>query len=72
MQSSSATPVVGGTLLNSEMVAPHEKRNGTIEGGTRKKLSPGEVVRIPAKVPHQVLLEGGHEVSYFVVKVKRY
>jgi len=30
------------------------------------------VVRIPAKVPHQVLLEGGYEVSYFVVKVKGY
>jgi len=72
MQSGSATLVVGGTLLNSETVAPHEKRNGTIEGGARQKLSPGDVVRIPAKMPHQVLLEGGHEVSYFVVKVKGY
>src|SRR5229473_2317738 len=35
MQSGSATLVVGGTLLNSETVAPHEKRNGTIEGGAR-------------------------------------
>ena len=48
VQSGSATLVVGGTLLNGETVAPHEKRNGTIQGGTRQKLSAGDVVRIPA------------------------
>lgn len=35
VQSGSATLVVGGTYLNGETVAPHEKRNGTIQGGTR-------------------------------------
>ena len=72
MQSGSATLVVGGTLLNGETVAPHEKRNGTIQGGVRQKLSAGDVVRIPAKVPHQVLLDGAHEFSYLVIKVKGY
>ena len=33
VQSGSATLVVGGTMLNGETLAPHEKRNGTIEGG---------------------------------------
>jgi mannose-6-phosphate isomerase-like protein (cupin superfamily) len=70
VQSGSATLLVGGTLLNGETVAPHEKRNGTIQGGTRQKLSAGDVVRIPARVPHQLLLEGAHEFTYFVVKVK--
>ncbi len=72
MQSGSATLVVGGTLLNGETVAPHEKRNGTIQGGVRQKLSAGDVVRIPAKVPHQVLLDGAHEFSYLVIRVKGY
>jgi len=72
VQSGSATLVVGGTLLNGETVAPHEKRNGTIQGGVRQKLSAGDVVRIPAKVPHQVLLDGAHEFSYLVIKVKGY
>jgi mannose-6-phosphate isomerase-like protein (cupin superfamily) len=63
---------VGGTLLNGETVAPHEKRNGTIQGSVRQKLSAGDVVRIPAKVPHQVLLDGAHEFSYLVIKVKGY
>jgi len=71
-QSGSATLVVGGTYLNGETVAPHEKRNGTIQGGSRQKLSAGDVVRIPARVPHQLVLDGAHEFTYFVIKVKGY
>lgn len=72
VQSGSATLLVGGKYLNGETVAPHEKRNGTIEGGTRIKLSPGDVVRVPARTPHQLLLDGSHEFTYFVVKGKGY
>jgi len=70
VQSGSATLVVGGTLVNGETVGPHEKRNGTIQGGIRRKLSAGDVVRIPSGVPHQLLPEGSPEFNYFVVKIK--
>src|SRR5215467_8091534 len=53
VQSGSATLLVGGTLVNGETVAPHEKRNGTIQGGSRQKVieqivgrAPGDVVAI--------------------------
>jgi mannose-6-phosphate isomerase-like protein (cupin superfamily) len=72
VQSGSATLIVGGTMVGAETVEPHEKRNGTIQGGSRVNLSPGDIVRIPAKVPHQLLLNGSHEFVYFVVKVKGY
>ncbi|HXW56625.1 MAG TPA: cupin domain-containing protein [Candidatus Cybelea sp.] len=72
VESGSATLLIGGTYLNGETVGPHEKRNGTIQGGTRVKLSPGDVVRIPPRVPHQVLLDGAQEFTYFVVKGKGY
>ena len=72
VQSGSATLLVGGTLVNGETVSPHEKRNGTIQGGVRQKISAGDVVRIPPRVPHQVLLDGSHEFDYFVLKVKGY
>jgi len=72
VQSGSAMLVVGGTLLNAETTAPHEKRNGTIQGGTRQKLSPGDIVRIPANIPHQLLLDGAREFTYFVIKIKGY
>jgi uncharacterized RmlC-like cupin family protein len=64
--------LVGGTLVGGETTAPHEKRNGTIEGGIRQKLAPGDVVRIPPRVPHQVLLDSGKEFTYLVVKIKGY
>jgi hypothetical protein len=38
----------------------------------RQRLSAGDVVRIPARIPHQVLFEGAHEFTYFVVEVKGY
>jgi mannose-6-phosphate isomerase-like protein (cupin superfamily) len=72
VQSGSATLLVGGTMVNGETVAPHEKRNGSIQGGVRQKLSAGDIIRIPARVPHQLLLDGSHEFTYFVIKVKGY
>ena len=72
VQAGSATLVLGGTLVNGETVGPHEKRNGTIQGGVRRRLSARDVVRIPPGVPHQLLLEGSREFNYFVVKIKGY
>jgi mannose-6-phosphate isomerase-like protein (cupin superfamily) len=70
VESGSATLVVGGTLVNAETTAPHEKRNGTIQGGTREKLSTGDIVRIPANMPHQLVLDGAQGFTYFVIKIK--
>jgi mannose-6-phosphate isomerase-like protein (cupin superfamily) len=72
VQSGSATLLVGGTMVGGELTEPHEKRNGTIQGGIRRKLSAGDVVRIAPKVPHQLLLDGTQNFTYFVVKVKGY
>ncbi len=72
VQSGSATLVVGGTMVNGETVAPHEKRNGTIEGGARVKLAAGDIVRIPPRTPHQLVLDGAKEFDYTVIKVKGY
>ena len=72
VQSGSATLLVGGNMVGGETVEPHEKRNGRIEGGVRQTLSAGDVIRIPARVPHQILLKGSKGFTYFVVKVKGY
>src|SRR5215470_20101054 len=72
VQSGSATLLVGGTLVDAQQTEPHEKRNGTIQGGVRHKLSPGDIVRIPPKMPHQILLDGSSGFTYFVIKVKGY
>src|SRR5271165_2152262 len=72
VQSGSTTLLVGGTMVGGEMTEPHEKRNGKIEGGVRRTLSVGDVVRIPARVPHQILLDESKGFTYFVIKVKGY
>jgi mannose-6-phosphate isomerase-like protein (cupin superfamily) len=72
VQSGTATLLLGGRLVNGETVAPHEKRNGSIFGGVRRKISAGDIVRIPPRVPHQLLLDGSAEFNYLVVKVKGY
>lgn len=72
VESGSATLLVGGTMEGAETAEPHEKRNGTIHGGIRRKLVAGDIVRIAPKTPHQMLLDGAKEITYFVVKVKGY
>ncbi|SRR6266404_443827 len=72
VESGTATLLVGGTMIGAEITEPHEKRNGTIQGGVRRKIAAGDIIRIPAKTPHQVLLDGAPEFTYFVVKIKGY
>jgi mannose-6-phosphate isomerase-like protein (cupin superfamily) len=72
VQSGSATLLVGGTMVGGETTAPNERRNGTIRDGIKRKLSVGDIVRIPARTPHQVLLNGSAEITYLVIKVKGY
>jgi len=69
VQSGEATLVVGGELVNGKTTAANEMRAPAIKDGVEKKLAAGDVVTIPAKVPHQLKIEKGKEFTYFVVKV---
>lgn len=63
------TMVYGGTIVDSKTTAPGEMRGGSINGGTEVKLGPGDVLHIPAQVAHQMKLDPGTQVTYFVTKV---
>jgi mannose-6-phosphate isomerase-like protein (cupin superfamily) len=63
------TMVYGGTIVDGKTTAPGETRGASIQGGTEVKLGPGDVLHIPAKVPHQMMLAPGMKVTYFVTKV---
>ena len=69
VQSGEATLVVGGEVEGAKTTAPNEVRGPSIKGGTRHALSAGDVVHIPAKIAHQLLIAHGKEFTYFVVKV---
>lgn len=65
-----ASILVGGTSKNPKPTAPGETRGDSVEGGTKYKLTPGDVLFIPAGVPHQMLVEKGKTVSAMVIKVE--
>lgn len=70
VQSGEATLVIGGEVVNPKVVEPNETRGDTIKGGERRKLTAGDVVHIPADLPHQLLVDNGKLFTYFVIKVK--
>jgi len=63
------TLITGGKLVNSRVESPGELRGTSIRGGDKMHFAPGDVVHIPAGVAHQMLVEKGKPVTYFVVKV---
>jgi uncharacterized RmlC-like cupin family protein len=69
VQSGHATIIVGGKILNGTTTAPNEIRGTSIEGGERQSLQAGDVLHVPAKTPHQVLLDPGQTLDYIVLKV---
>ena len=69
IESGEATLVIGGTVVNPKTTAPHEIRGPSIQGGEKVPLVPGDVLHIPVKSAHQVLLESGKQLTYFVVKI---
>ena len=70
IQSGEATVVVGGKIDGSHQAAPGEIRGTGVSGGERHHVSAGDVVHIPANTPHQMLVDAGRQVTYFVVKVE--
>jgi mannose-6-phosphate isomerase-like protein (cupin superfamily) len=62
--------IVGGTMRDPKTTAVGELRGPSIDGGVHQKLSPGDIVHVPPKTPHQVLLDPGTQITYFVLKVK--
>jgi len=69
VQTGEATLQVGGTVESPRATGPNETRGPSISGASEKKLAPGDIVVIPAKTPHRVMIPDGKELTYFLVKV---
>jgi mannose-6-phosphate isomerase-like protein (cupin superfamily) len=65
-----ATVVTGGKIADEKSTGPGEIRGKSVEGGTRQDVKAGDVVHIPAGMPHQTLVNQGDTVTYFVIKVE--
>jgi len=65
-----ATLVTGGTVVDPTTVSPGEIKGSSVRDGATTALQEGDVVHIPANVPHQLVLPANSEFVYFVIKVK--
>jgi mannose-6-phosphate isomerase-like protein (cupin superfamily) len=69
VQSGEGTLVVGGKMINPKGGGGAGEYLGTsIEGGERHPLGPGDIVHIPAKIPHSFLVPSGKHITYALVK----
>ena len=69
VQTGQATLVLGGEVEGGKSTGPGEVRGPSIKGGQKHAIAAGDVVHIPAKTPHQLLLAPGQEFTYFVIKL---
>ena len=70
VESGECTLVTGGAVIGPRTTAPGEVRGSSIQGGERRRIAQGDVVHIPANVPHQMLLDAGGQITYAVVKTR--
>ena len=69
VQSGEGTLVLGGKMINLKAgPGPGEYVGTGIEGGERHALAPGDLVHIPAKIPHSFLVAKGKHITYVLVK----
>ena len=69
VQSGEGTLVLGGRMINPKAGGGAGEYVGTsLEGGERHALGPGDVLHIPAKIPHSFLVPAGKHITYVLLK----
>jgi mannose-6-phosphate isomerase-like protein (cupin superfamily) len=65
-----ATLVTGGSVMHAKTDRDGETTGSRIENGKSETIAKGDVVHIPAGMPHQFILSRGAVYSSIVVKVR--
>jgi mannose-6-phosphate isomerase-like protein (cupin superfamily) len=71
VKSGHAKITIGGQVTGNRETAPAEWRGGEISGGTDYSLAPGDVLFIPAGLPHKVLVSPKTSITYVTVKTPK-
>jgi mannose-6-phosphate isomerase-like protein (cupin superfamily) len=69
VQSGKATLVVGGKVVEPKSIGPGETRGKSILNGVTRTIAAGDVIHIPAGLPHQFFIAPGEEIQYVLVKI---
>jgi mannose-6-phosphate isomerase-like protein (cupin superfamily) len=72
IQAGTATLVTGGEVIDPVTTGPNEIQGSGIKGGVKRTVAPGDIIEIPAGVPHQFFLAPGTQITYLVVKVVKH
>ncbi len=69
VQSGEGVLQLGGTMIDKKATGGAGEFAGSrLEGGERHPLAAGDVIHIPAKVPHAFLVTKGKHITYVLVK----
>ena len=63
-----ATLQLGGTLIDKKGTGVGEFVGSRLDGGSRHPLGPGDVIHIPATIPHAFLVPKGKHITYVLLK----
>ena len=63
-----ATFVIGGELIDAEVLPRKQQRGSSIRNGNRHALAPGDILHVPAATPHQIIVPSGQTFLYTLVK----
>jgi mannose-6-phosphate isomerase-like protein (cupin superfamily) len=70
VQSGEGTLVVGGKMTGAKAGDGEGEFLGTgIEGGERHAIAAGDIIHIPAKIPHRVIAAAGQHVTYVNMRI---
>jgi mannose-6-phosphate isomerase-like protein (cupin superfamily) len=69
IQTGEASVLIGGELVGGRSTSATEMVGTSVTGGIEKQLRPGDVVHIPAKTPHQMIVGAGKQITYITVKI---
>jgi hypothetical protein len=69
VQSGEGVLQLGGTVIDKKATgSPGEYVGSRLDGGSRHPLGAGDVIHIPAAVPHAFLVQKGKHLTYVLVK----
>jgi len=69
VQTGEATLRVGGELVDGKQLRPNEMGGPSVRGGRESVIRAGDVIQIPAGIPHQMLVKSGQQITYMVIKI---
>ena len=71
VRSGSGVIQMGDSLMGSTYRAPGERRGGTFVHRYQVIVQAGDIVRIPAAVPHAFVVSGREPLEYLMIKQRR-